>query len=131
MYLMGSNDISHKTNTLPFANVSWNDVARWLTIIHVFGLVWVHAFLHAMPQFVIASTACLWYFRKAQKQRSPILLSICRSILHLGSIAMGALLIGILDYIRMVVQVIEVREQGDESRRIKFFLETISGSKTK
>ena len=107
-YLMGSNDINHKAYMLPFANVSWNDMSRWLLIVHVFGLIWVHAFFHAIPQFVIASTACIWYFRKTQKQQSPITVSLCRSILHLGSIAMGSLLLGILDYFRMMVSIIEV-----------------------
>ena len=105
---MGANDIIAEKDGLPFAQISWNKATIWLSLLHFFGLVWTHSFLHALPQFVIASSACIWYFRKANKQKSPIILSMCRSILHLGSIAMGSLMIGLVDYIRAFMSILEV-----------------------
>jgi len=107
---MGANDIIPQKDGLPFAQISWNKATIWLSILHFFGLIWTHTFLHALPQFVVSSSACIWYFRKAKdpRSKSPILVSICRSILHLGSIAMGSIMIGLVDYLRMFMSIIEV-----------------------
>lgn len=73
---------------------------------YVFALFWNHTFTVALSQFIIASAVCIWYFKqsKSNLNKSPVWTSVKRSLLHLGSIAFGSLLVALLDMIRIVLK---------------------------
>jgi len=78
---------------------------------YFFGLLWNHALGVALSNFIISSTVCLWYFKKGKSHlgKSPVWTSMKRSILHLGSIAFGSFIIGILGFVRAILAFIHVK----------------------
>lgn len=95
----------------------WDTGLKNLVYAHVFGLLWNMQFLVYFSYMVIAGTVADWYFShtdehdnkrrgnaKGELSNTPIcdsLKRICR--FHLGSIALGSLLIAIIQSIRAVL----------------------------
>jgi len=64
-----------------------------------------------MCQFVIASTCSYWYFSHLNKSeaKSPVCKSFCRAVFyHLGSIALGALILCILWLLQLALELFHV-----------------------
>lgn len=79
----------------------------WHNWYFLFGGLWVNAFISAVCQFTLASTACLWYFNKQSGLHSPISRSIGRAFrYHLGSIAFGSLILALVQMVRIVLEYI-------------------------
>jgi hypothetical protein len=111
VFIIGTNQVEAQTGGLPFASVQWTDKSYGMLGYYVFGLLWNHAFLAALPQFVIASACCIWYFCQGsgKEPKSPVGTSISRGLFyHLGSIAFGAFVIAVIDVFRIVVNYFEV-----------------------
>lgn len=51
-----------KRDGLPIGEVKWSTTTRYVWIYHLFGLLWVSAFIMACAQFLISVVAALWYF---------------------------------------------------------------------
>jgi len=95
-------------NGSPFASVQITQSIQYSSIYHFFGLLWTCAFFGACCQFIVASTACVWYFSPVENgnkvMSSPISTSIFRLFrYHVGSMAFGALVLSIVQFIRWVV----------------------------
>jgi len=111
IYSMGEfNDKEYSGTPLP--NVVWDDATRNLWYYHLFGLFWVLAFFLALLQFIIAATAAQWYFSSGTDQSGNG--SVCRSLYwafryHLGSLALGSLLLAIITFIRFIFEYMKVR----------------------
>lgn len=102
---------------VPFAEPQWNDTTRNFIYYQLFGGLWINAFLICYTQFVLASACCIWYFNQGPKDgftpRWPIFLSVKRGLItHFGSIAFGALLLAIVQAIRIIVAYIHVRRSA-------------------
>lgn len=111
----------------PFASVTWNNNTRYALIYFLFGGLWKNAFLQALNQFIIASAVAIWYFSQGPGQgvHKPIARSIYRAFrYHLGSLAFGALILAIVQMIRLILAYIQkqVKKSGGDNRLIKFFL---------
>lgn len=68
----------------------------------VFGTLWCNALLGAIGTFLIASSACMWYYSNGPGQdlHLPILRSLGRIFrYHLGSLAFGSLILAIIQFI--------------------------------
>ncbi len=91
-------DIQHSPDG-PFASVKHDtDTSRMLWY-WLFGGLWTHAFIMALNQFLIASTACIWYFSEKDKVHMPVSRSVFRAFrYHLGSLAFGSLLLAIVSH---------------------------------
>ncbi|XP_076441381.1 choline transporter-like protein 1 isoform X2 [Babylonia areolata] len=72
----------------------------WL---HIAGLLWVSQFIIACQQFVVSSAVARWYFtRNKRRLGAPLLSAIGRLLVyHLGSVAMGSLVITVVKLPRM------------------------------
>jgi len=106
VYIVGMNEITPDSkNHYPIANIDWGTENVTMLVYHFFGLFWGHAFGVGVSQFVIASAACIWYFSQGRANiRQPVVwTSIKRAVLHMGSIAFGSFLIGLLDVVRMIL----------------------------
>lgn len=80
-------------------NIVWSQNTRYVWLYHVFGMLWMIAFLVGAIQFVIATMAATWYFSHGSDSGGKASMAkgccwFCRY--HLGSIAFGSLIIAIV-----------------------------------
>lgn len=92
-----------------FATLKPSKAENALFWIFLFGFFWIVAFIIAIQQFTIATTACLWYFSgqgsdTAQTKNSVNVRTGIKWAFkyHLGSLAYGSLLIAITSMIKAV-----------------------------
>lgn len=92
----------------PFiTEVKWSDETRYVLIYHLFGLLWVNAFVIGCCQFIIGCSACLWYFEVSGPSQGKGTVRRATFWLfryHLGSIAFGSCLIAICQMIRLIFE---------------------------
>lgn len=83
---------------LPFAEIYLSKQQVWLSRLSLFSLLWTLAFLYCSSQFIIASSASIWYFSGHKADiPNPILKSIWWLIrYHCGSIAFGSILLALV-----------------------------------
>lgn len=84
---------------------------RWY---HLFALLWITQFLVACQHVTIAGAISQWYFTRNKNQLGwPILTSMKRMYrYHLGSIALGSLIIALVKLVRIVLKYVEKRIGG-------------------
>jgi len=63
------------------------------------------SFAHYCAVFILASAVCMYYFAK-DTTGSPVGTSVCRVVLHLGSIAYGAGLLAIVWMVKAIMEYI-------------------------
>ena len=61
---------------------------------HFIGIYWVFATLISWHKYFISSAMCLWYFQDSQKLY-PVKRGLKRSLHHLGTAALDAILLPI------------------------------------
>lgn len=108
----------------PIAKVVWDDTTRYAWWYHLFGLFWINAFLSALNQFVIASSACIWYFEQGSESpsptRFPVLTSFYRAFrYHLGSLAFGSLIIAIIQFMIAVLEYVKQKVGDSGGEKVK------------
>ncbi|XP_076462742.1 choline transporter-like protein 1 [Babylonia areolata] len=103
---------------LGFVQYTEHELVTYFWWFHMAGLVWIAQFLVACQQFVISSTVAEWYFtRNKRRLGMPILGAIGRLIVyHLGSVAMGALVITVVKLPRMLFMFLHKKCKNAESR---------------
>ena len=89
----------------------------------VFGTLWCNAFVQAVTTFVIASACCMWYYSHgpAQDLHFPVLRSYFRVFrYHLGSLAFGALLLAIVQFIQFMFEILkkQLESSGAANNRL-------------
>ena len=89
--------------------IEWNNTTRYVWIYHLFGLFWISAFIIGCAQFIIAATACIWYFSQGgnSDDKSKASLRVGFKWIfkyHMGSIAFGALIIAIMQMIKIAFE---------------------------
>ena len=87
--------------------MKWEDNTRYIVLFQIFMLFWINAFIMGMVQFVIAASACIWYFEcnsdtggKGTVGRG----TYWAFRFHMGSVAFGSALIAICQLIRVVFE---------------------------
>jgi len=95
----------------PLPQIKWNMKSMGMLLYYLFALMWSHSFNAALCQFIIASAVCLWYFKKSKANSgvSPVWKSFKRSKLHIGSVAFGSLLIGVLSFLRALIAYLQAK----------------------
>ena len=98
-----------KRDGLPLADIEWNSTTRYVWIYHLFGLFWVSAFIIGCAQFIIAATTCVWYFSQGGSADDKAKASLSTGFkwifrYHMGSIAFGALIIAIMQMIKLAFE---------------------------
>lgn len=100
VYIMSVGDIKARDAPFQFATtVVWSDQTRYIFLYHLFGGLWVNAFLIGCFQFIVAAAAAIWYFSHSGDTAGKG--SICMGIkwiliYHLGSIAFGSFIIAVV-----------------------------------
>jgi hypothetical protein len=100
------------------------DVATYLLpYYHLFGTLWGIWFFSGFNQVTLAGAIGTWYWTldKTQKLRSPVLRSVSRTCrYHLGSIALGSLLIAVVELIRIIFYQVTKQVNSLKSDWLKF-----------
>lgn len=86
-------------------------------IAHVFGFFWNVQFLIYFGYMVIAGAVADWYFSSHENRkdlcRAPICGALARTLrFHLGSIAFGALILAVIQFVRAVLAYIQKKTMG-------------------
>jgi len=87
--------------------VKWSDQTRYIFLYHLFGGLWVNAFLIGCFQFIVAAACAVWYFsHTSDTAGSGSVWMGIKWILryHLGSIAFGSFIIAVVEFIRIVFE---------------------------
>jgi solute carrier family 44 protein 1 (choline transporter-like protein)/choline transporter-like protein 2/4/5 len=109
VYIYSSGTVTKSDGTF-LPQVQWNSTTRYAWWYHLFALFYINAFLNAYNQFVLASSACVWYFehRIEGGPVRPVSKGFYRGIrYHLGSIAFGSLIVAIIRFLMAVVEYIK------------------------
>lgn len=72
---------------------------------HLFGFLWALWFINGFSQVALAGAIGTWYWTmdKTESMRSPVIRSVRRTCrYHMGSIAVGSLLIALVELIRIL-----------------------------
>lgn len=87
--------------------IKWDTNTRYIVIYQTFMLFWLNAFFMGMCQFVIAASACIWYFEVNSDTggRGTVGRGVWWAIrYHMGSMAFGAAIIAICQLIRVIFE---------------------------
>lgn len=110
VWLWSVGDVT-KDETLPIANIEWDSTTRSMWWYICFGLFWLAAFIRGTSDFVIALTATQWYFSgngsssSDNKGSASVIVSVGWTLrYHLGSVALGSLLIAIMNMIKFAFE---------------------------
>lgn len=105
VYLYSSGTVTKGSGTF-LPNVVWTSTTRYAWWFHMFELFYMNAFIDAYCTFVLASSACIWYWKPTRDTpESPVAKSFFRAWrFHLGSLAFGALIVAIIRFMIAVLQ---------------------------
>lgn len=99
-YIFSIGQIGPRDAPLQFlSTVKWEDKTRYIFLYHLFGLLWVNAFIIGCAQFIIAAACCVWYFSHQGDTGGKGSISTGIKWIfryHLGSIAFGSCIIAIV-----------------------------------
>lgn len=99
----------------PFASVQWTQNTKYMLIVQLFCGLWTNAFISALTQFILASSVCIWYFSQGTGQgvHRPISRSVYRAFrYHLGSIAFGAFILALVQFVRLMLEYVNRHMQA-------------------
>jgi choline transporter-like protein 2/4/5 len=113
------------TTASHFQGENWRVYAH---IFNVFVFLWSVGFIHAIGYMVIALCAVFWYWSTPGDEKDPengvmdALRLTCRY--HLGSLALGSLIVAIIQTIRIVLAALEkhLHKYAERSDTLKFIL---------
>ena len=71
-YIYTSGEISNSQNGLPFAEINLTSNAQYFLYFHIASLIWHTLIFLALPQFIIASSVCIWYFSNNSKTKGTV-----------------------------------------------------------
>ena len=107
--------------------VVWSDETRYVFLYSLFGYLWLNAFIIGVTQFIISASAALWYFTSSGDSNGKG--SLCKGFYwvfryHLGSIAFGAFLIALVQFIRIIFEYYkrQLEKAGKENKVVKILL---------
>lgn len=87
--------------------VKWSEATRYIFLYHLFGGLWVNAFLIGCFQFVVAATCAIWYFSHTADTAGKGSVRIGLKwilVYHTGSVAFGSFIIAVVQFIRIIFE---------------------------
>lgn len=108
VFIMSVGEIKPRDEPFSFSTtVKWSDQTRYIFLYHLFGGLWVNAFIIGVSQFIIATACCIWYFSfTSDTSGKGSLWTGIKWILryHFGSIAFGSFIIAVVQFIRIIFE---------------------------
>ena len=97
------------------------------------GVLWTAQFIFACQIMIIAGSVSAWYFTRdkskygCSKVRSPMCVALGRLVFfHLGSVALGSLLIALVQLARAVLMYIQEQCRGSQNEVVQYVLKCLS-----
>lgn len=121
VYLVSAGD-PYKMQNSAFGSFEYDRKLQYYMIYHLFGLLWLTAFIAASVQFIIASSVCIWYFSQGTGQGASgtVRKSVHRLFrYHFGSIAFGSLILAIVQLIRIILAYMEAQAKKAGAKESK------------
>ncbi|KAJ3321000.1 hypothetical protein HDV06_004659 [Boothiomyces sp. JEL0866] len=115
------------TPSIELFSLVWTDanISQYELGYHIFGFLWMLFFLSGINQVTVAGAIATWYWTmdKSKRLKLPVLRSLGRTLLyHLGSIAVGSLLIAIVEFIRIVLYEIQRRVKKTKNQFLVYLV---------
>ncbi|XP_067121136.1 choline transporter-like protein 1 [Centruroides vittatus] len=111
-----------EVNESGYVNYRLNTFFQAMRWYHLFAIFWLTQFIISCQHVVIAGAVATWFFtRDKSKLGSPILTSTKNVVrYHLGSIALGSLIIAIIKLIRFIMKQVErqLKKQDNPARYV-------------
>jgi len=128
IYIFSVGTLEPRPSPLQFAStIKWSTQTRYIFLYHLFGGLWVNAFLIGCSQFIIAAACSVWYF--SFKSDTAGKGSLCIGIkwifrYHFGSIAFGSFLIALIQFIRIIFEYYrqKIQQANKNNPVVKFLL---------
>eukprot|EP01016_Furgasonia_blochmanni_P020306 TRINITY_DN2265_c0_g1_i5.p1 TRINITY_DN2265_c0_g1~~TRINITY_DN2265_c0_g1_i5.p1 ORF type:complete len:326 (+),score=45.08 TRINITY_DN2265_c0_g1_i5:1108-2085(+) len=115
VYLYSLGEIKPPIDGFPFGTMTFTQNQKGLLAFHLFGFFWINCFLIALIHFIIASAASIWYFAKDEAVYLIFTKSVMRAFYyHLGSLALGSLLLAIIQFIRFIIAYIHEQAKDEK-----------------
>uniref|UniRef100_A0A7S3FVB3 Choline transporter-like protein n=1 Tax=Strombidium rassoulzadegani TaxID=1082188 RepID=A0A7S3FVB3_9SPIT len=110
VYIYSIGEPSYEENTM-IAKINLGQEATYMFWVFLFGLFWIVAFVIALSQFIIATTACMWYFsgdgsdsHDGDGNYGVLMATKWGFSYHMGSVAFGAFLIAVITMIKVIFE---------------------------
>ncbi|KAK3091614.1 hypothetical protein FSP39_021199 [Pinctada imbricata] len=117
--------VNNDTGTVSFEQEDMWTYVRWY---HLFGILWISAFIVACQDIVLAGAVATWYFTRQVffKLGCPILKSTSRLIrYHLGSVAFGSFIIALVRLARIILAYVQRKLKGKVGKVAEYLLKVL------
>ena len=125
VYLVSAAGFSYTSGDVFTSISNLADNALIYFYVFLFGTLWCNAFIQAVGIFVIASACCIWYYSHGPNQDEtnyPIFRSYKMVFrYHFGSLAFGALILAIVQFLQLVVEAIKKQAESTGAANSKCF----------
>ncbi|CEF68396.1 CTL-like protein 2 [Strongyloides ratti] len=111
--------------TCKYINITRNEnIVMGMQAYNLFGFFWLTCFISSFHDMVLAGVFASYYWAYNKKKDIP-LFPLCNSIFrtirfHIGSLAIGSLLIAIVKFIKVILEWIHSRLKGAENFILRF-----------
>ncbi|KNC49936.1 solute carrier family 44 [Thecamonas trahens ATCC 50062] len=128
LYLATAGEPLYDPETGEFVTYKASKDVRRMQAYHVFALLWVLAFILGIHECTIAGSIATWYFSHDNKVKGfPILRSLKRTLrYHTGSVALGSLIIAIVQFIRVCIEYVRMQLKGKDNDFVRFLLRCLA-----
>jgi choline transporter-like protein 2/4/5 len=93
--------------------VEWNDTFWYMGLYHLFGLLWTVQFIVGYGYVTLAGAIGHYYWYRGDSKlmpKRPVFRAMYNAArYHLGSIALGSLILAVIQFIRLILQYIDKR----------------------
>ena len=108
VYVFSVGNIEPRESPFSFVStIKWTTQTRYIFLYHLFGGLWVNAFLIGCFQFIVAAACAIWYFSfSTDVAGKGSMRTGAKWILryHFGSIAFGSFIIALVQFIRIIFE---------------------------
>ena len=103
--------------------LDWKDDVRYMALYMLFGILWITAFFEYCSTFVVMVSASSYYFNSNPEEEgsAEVAAGFKYAFLHQGSIAIGAFIIALIRFIRIVFMYLarKLEKQSGENPVVK------------
>eukprot|EP00834_Sanchytrium_tribonematis_P005221 NODE_302_length_10333_cov_0.506840.p3 type:complete len:520 gc:universal NODE_302_length_10333_cov_0.506840:4761-3202(-) len=102
-----------------------NQVLNYLQLFYLFGTFWTWNFIIAIAETITAGAVAQWYWTQDKKAlpKDTVWRSVVRTLkYHLGSLALGSLLIALLQTLRVVIGYLQLQAKKAKNLTLKRIL---------
>ncbi|XP_050517151.1 choline transporter-like protein 1 isoform X1 [Diabrotica virgifera virgifera] len=95
-----------RANVFYYKKDGWMKFTRWYNF---FGMLWMAQFIIGCQHMVIAGAVSIWYFKRNKASLGTPFIASASNLIryHLGSVALGSFLIATVQFMRVILKLVE------------------------